>query len=89
VSPSKKPYNSFGLPFWFVLGFALFVIFGFAISWTERSRRKTHQTEATNNLRQVGLALSEFENEYGAFPNGETKALIEKKHATAIPLGGN
>lgn len=44
--------------------------------------------ETVFNARRIGLALMEFENEYGAFPNEETRVLVEKKHGTAIPLEG-
>lgn len=32
-----------------------------------RQRKKADQTEATNNARQIGLALLEFENDYGSY----------------------
>jgi prepilin-type N-terminal cleavage/methylation domain-containing protein len=40
-----------------------------------RQRKKADQTEAVSNARQVGLAMFEFETEYGSFPDaslGET-----------------
>lgn len=37
-----------------------------------RQRKKADQTEAVNNARQVGLALFEFETEYGTFPDDST-----------------
>ncbi len=37
-----------------------------------RQRKKADQTEATSNARQVGLALFEFENEFGSFPGTST-----------------
>jgi type II secretory pathway pseudopilin PulG len=41
-----------------------------------RSRKKSPQTEATSNVRQIGLALFEFETEYGTFPNAETAKVV-------------
>lgn len=35
-----------------------------------RQRKKADQTEAVSNARQVGLAMMEFESEYGSFPDG-------------------
>ena len=35
-----------------------------------RQRKKADQTEAVNNARQVGMAMFEFETEYGSFPEG-------------------
>ena len=37
-----------------------------------RQRKKADQTEAVNNARQIGLALFEFETEYGSFPDDDT-----------------
>jgi prepilin-type N-terminal cleavage/methylation domain-containing protein len=35
-----------------------------------RQRKKADQTEAVNNAKQIGLAMFEFENEYGSYPDG-------------------
>jgi len=35
-----------------------------------------------NNARQIGLALFEFETEYGSFPNDSTAAAVKKDHPT-------
>jgi hypothetical protein len=39
---------------------------------------RARQTEAITNLRQIGLALFEFETEYGFFPNAETAVLVKQ-----------
>ncbi|MBC7980511.1 MAG: prepilin-type N-terminal cleavage/methylation domain-containing protein [Armatimonadetes bacterium] len=41
-----------------------------------RQRKKADQTEAVNNSRQVGLAMFEFETEYGRFPDSTTVSQI-------------
>lgn len=38
-----------------------------------RQRKKADQTEATSNARQIGLAMFEFETEYGSFPDAGTQ----------------
>jgi len=40
-----------------------------------RQRKKADQTEATSNARQIGLALFEFETDFGSFPG--TSSLTE------------
>jgi len=52
-----------------------------------RSRKKTDQTEAVSNARQIGLALFEFEAEYGKFPTATTIAAVKAKTGTLLPLG--
>lgn len=54
---------------------------------TIRSRKKSDQTEAVNNARQIGLALYEFEYEYGAYPNAGTVAAVQKATGTTLSLG--
>jgi len=44
-----------------------------------RCRRKPDQTQATNNARQIGMALFEFEAEYGKFPDASTIATVKAK----------
>jgi prepilin-type N-terminal cleavage/methylation domain-containing protein len=41
-----------------------------------RQRKKADQTEAVNNARQIGLAMFEFETEYGSFPGEDTGAKV-------------
>jgi len=54
---------------------------------TLRSRKKPDQTEAVNNARQIGLALFEFETEYGRFPDATTIAVVQSKTGSHLPLG--
>lgn len=53
-----------------------------------RQRKKADQTEAINNARQIGLALSEFESEFGTFPTATTAAAVAKKSKNE-PITGN
>jgi hypothetical protein len=43
--------------------------------------------EAMNNARQIGLALFEFETEYGKYPDATTIAAVQKETGTLLPLG--
>lgn len=53
-----------------------------------RQRKKADQTEAVNNARQVGIALFEFETEYGSFPDDSTAQTVASNTDTA-QVGGN
>ncbi len=46
----------------------------------ETQEKRVLQTVAVMNLRQIGMALFEFETEYGSFPNAKTA--VEVKNAT-------
>ena len=41
-----------------------------------RAKRKADQTEAVNNIRQIGISLNEFETEYGSFPDASTAEAV-------------
>lgn len=41
-----------------------------------RQRKKADQTVAVSNARQIGLALMEFESEYGRYPDDSTARLV-------------
>lgn len=43
-------------------------------------------TEAISNARQIGLALDEFRNEYGRFPDSTTAAEVERKSGSTLTL---
>ena len=52
------------------------IIAGLTVPLVMRQRKKADQTEATSNARSFGLALLEFESEYGRFPDASTAALV-------------
>jgi prepilin-type N-terminal cleavage/methylation domain-containing protein len=49
-----------------------------------RQRKKADQTEAVNNAKQIGLAMFEFENEYGSFPQGTLGADINARTGNTL-----
>ena len=54
---------------------------------TFRCRKKPDQTEAVSNARQIGLALFEFENEYGSYPDTSTISRVKERTETDLNLG--
>jgi hypothetical protein len=48
---------------------------------------KSNATEATNNARQIGLMLIEFETDYGLFPSEKTLADVEENSGVKLPAG--
>lgn len=45
------------------------------------------QSEAASNLRQIGIALFEFQQEYGTMPDFDTIAKVRKSTASPLPMG--
>lgn len=53
-----------------------------------RQRKCRGATEQVSNARQVGLALMEFEAEYGSFPDDSTRQLVQERNpGNTIPMG--
>ncbi len=80
--PKSKPAKKrFGWPFWLslVIG-SIALIVCIAPIFIKRRDHGCDQTEQTSNARQIGLALLEFETEYGSFPSDATAARITAEY---------
>jgi len=53
-----------------------------------RQRKKADQTEAVNNAKQIGLAMFEFENAYGTFPDDNTVDQVTDNTETELTFAG-
>ncbi|MEO5715416.1 MAG: hypothetical protein ABIT37_18200 [Luteolibacter sp.] len=71
---------------WIVAIFAV-VIFLMTQSPGGGGRKRAEQIEAVNNARQIGLALSAFEEKYGKRPDLSTIAAVQQNAATSLNLG--
>ncbi|MDB6079544.1 MAG: prokaryotic n-terminal methylation site [Akkermansiaceae bacterium] len=70
-------------------GCGLLVFMGLILSSVlRRSNAYGDGSQAINNIKQVGLALQEFEEEYGRFPDDSTAAKVKADTATPLTLGG-
>jgi prepilin-type N-terminal cleavage/methylation domain-containing protein len=54
-----------------------------------RQRKKGDQTTATNNARQIGLALIEFDNDYGSYPGASALAQLDTTASVTGEAGAN
>ena len=75
---------------WWLLGVGLTSIATLLVltaPLTLRSRKIFDYTEAVSNARQIGIALLEFSNEYGAFPNADTVIVVQNATGTKLALG--
>jgi hypothetical protein len=52
-----------------------------------RAARSPHRAQALNNIRQIGMSLSEFDAEYGKFPDASTIAALKRNTGTSLALG--
>jgi len=52
-----------------------------------RARKASARTEAINNIKQINLALIDFDNDYGRFPDATTIADVQTNTHTTLALG--
>jgi hypothetical protein len=64
----------------------LMLIVGSAPLWL-RARKNSTRTEATHNIRQVHLALLDFDADYGRFPDASTIVDVRTRTHTTLTLG--
>jgi hypothetical protein len=63
------------------------IVFMAQNSVRHRPPGQVDQVEAVANARQLGLALFEFETEYGRFPDWSTEAEVRKRNPTDLEVG--
>ncbi|MEO5715414.1 MAG: hypothetical protein ABIT37_18190 [Luteolibacter sp.] len=71
----------------FLVAIVVMLIAGLTAPMVLRCRKKADQTEAVNNVRQIGLALFEFQQAYGSFPDALTAAVVREDTGTHLKLG--
>jgi len=52
-----------------------------------RQRKKADQTEAISNAKQIGLAMLEFDNDYGSYPGALTLAQLNESFPDEVIKG--
>jgi hypothetical protein len=57
-----------------------------ALAQESDQKVKARQVQAVTNARQIGLALFEFESQYGAFPNEKTAVEVKKATGTTAEV---
>lgn len=51
--------------------------------------KKADQAKTTGRARGLGMALFDFESEYGSFPDHSTAARVKARTGSTLPLGGS
>ncbi len=63
------------------------VLAGLTAPLVARNRTICDQTEEVSNARQIGLALFEFESQYGTYPDAATVTRVRSETNTTLNLG--
>jgi prepilin-type N-terminal cleavage/methylation domain-containing protein len=53
-----------------------------------KQRKAADRTEAINNIKQIGLALQEFDSEYNVFPDSTTAQTVKEATGTDLSFAG-
>jgi prepilin-type N-terminal cleavage/methylation domain-containing protein len=53
-----------------------------------RQRKAADRTEAINNIKQVGMALQEFDGDYSSFPDNNTAKDVKENTGTELNFSG-
>lgn len=83
-TPSRRPKVK-DLVLWSAIIALLLVLFA-PVILKPRHTRDRYRDTALNNLRQIGLALSDFDEKYGRFPDASTIAVVKESTGTALTL---
>ncbi len=70
-----------------VVSIIIIALAGLTAPLVARKRIICDQTEQVSNARQIGLALFEFENQYGSYPDAATATRIRSETKTTLNLG--
>lgn len=65
----------------------IFMLVGVVPSRVLFGTSNADRREAINNVKQVALALIDFDSDYGCFPDATTIAAVQADTSTSIPLG--
>jgi len=84
----KKSKSKFDWLGWSCVAGVLALIALLATPPILRTNRISVLQDAKMNARQIGLALHEFENKYGTFPNDQTKFEFDKSYVHKVYVGG-
>ena len=63
-------------------------LIGAALPWIRKQQQASLQTQALDNLRQLGTALFAFDSEYGSFPDNNTAEDVKENTGTVLILSG-
>lgn len=93
-SPSKVKSSSSDWPLFWVKGGVFTIGLCALVFWLTRplvirGHKHSDLTQSVSHARQIGLALAEFELEYGKFPDEATAAKLREKTRPDLKLGTN
>ncbi|MDA7882233.1 type II secretion system GspH family protein [Akkermansiaceae bacterium] len=62
------------------------VLAGLATPAILKAKKSADKAKTINNAKQIGIAMTEFDSQYGEFPSDETRQLLEDE-GSEVPIG--
>ena len=62
------------------------VLAGLATPAILKAKKSADKAKTISNAKQIGIAMTEFDNQYGEFPSDETRDLLEEE-GEEVPIG--
>lgn len=85
---SKHPYvRGFTLVELLVVIAIIAALAGIAVPVILKQQKKAALAQALSNAKEIGLALMNFDNDYGGFPDSTTVATVQSNTGTSLTLG--
>ena len=89
-SPALRSFELDSLAWWKRSGIWIVLLLLLPIGFIDRPLKRhdlANLRKSVSNARQIGLALSEFERQYGSYPDAASVAKIRKQTDTDMKLG--
>jgi prepilin-type N-terminal cleavage/methylation domain-containing protein len=88
MKTNKRKLRGFTLVELLVVIVIIAALAGLSAPMILRQRKAADRTQAINNAKQIGLALLEFDQEYGSFPDDDTAESVLESTGTDLSFAG-
>ena len=89
MKTNPKMHRGFTLVELLVVIVIIATLASFAAPQVMKQVKRADQAQATNNARQIGIALFEFENDYNSFPDDSTAVAVKEATDTVLVTGNS
>ena len=84
MKTNPKMHRGFTLVELLVVIVIIATLASFAAPQVMKQVKRADQAQATNNARQIGIALFEFEHDYSSFPDDSTAVAVKEATDTVL-----
>jgi prepilin-type N-terminal cleavage/methylation domain-containing protein len=89
MKTNKRKLRGFTLVELLVVIVIIAALAGLSAPMILRQRKAADRTQGINNAKQIGLALLEFDQEFGSFPDNDTAETVKDSTGSELNLSGD